>query len=60
MIGLALVAPGMSPQEQPRDITPLVGKWRGYFTTARGTTPVELTIREDGSHASVHYTAGPA
>jgi len=35
-----------------------VGKRRGYFTTARGTTPVELTIREDGSYASVPYTAG--
>jgi hypothetical protein len=51
--GLLAIATTALGQEQLADLKPLVGKWRGHTTSARGTAPMDMTIQEDGSYSAV-------
>ena len=55
MIGFALVGTQASAQEQLADVKPLVGKWKGFITTPRGSVPADVTIQDSGAYTIVVY-----
>jgi hypothetical protein len=52
-IGLALTS--ALAQEAVTDFKPLVGKWKGFITTPRGSVPADVTIQDSGAYTIVVY-----
>jgi hypothetical protein len=52
-IGLALTS--ALAQEPLTDLKPLVGKWKGFITTPRGSVPADVTIQDGGAYTIVVY-----
>jgi hypothetical protein len=51
--GLALTS--ALAQEPLTDIKPLVGKWKGFITTPRGSAPADVTVQDGGAYTIVVY-----
>jgi hypothetical protein len=61
LIGLAFVVSASADEQQLSDLSPLVGKWKGW-TKAQGSTNIamEMEVHSDGSYLAVVYFRGGA
>ncbi len=61
LMGLAFVVSASAEEQQLTDLTPLVGKWKGW-TKAQGSTNIamEMEVHSDGSYVAVVYLRGGA
>jgi hypothetical protein len=55
LLSIGLAVTSALAQEPLTDFKPLVGKWKGFIMTPRGSIPADVTIQEGGAYTIVVY-----